>query len=209
MKRWLPYVVALVVGVGLVVAFLLAPTESEGARRSAKPAATQATDEPQARGVTSTKKVKTVFKDAEGNPIEAVVPDVTDPPPPGTLRPLNEAEIAHQERLKRPFNVHFAHVHAFWNLAARYVGPHDPALMKECQDMGRFLLDQSRLGMDELNTEEAIRAELALEQKLRAAGIDDPKLGMVLDYINSSASTVLQGGDPAGVPKPDLDERRE
>lgn len=207
MKRWLPYVVAAVVGIGLVVGFLLAPTESGKSAKKAK--GKETTAQGVEAGTAPTKTVKTVFKDAEGNPIEATVPDVSNPPPPGTLRPLNQGEIEHQERMKRPFNVHYAHVQAFWNLAARYVGPHDPALMKECQEMSRYLLDQSRLGLDELNAEEAIRNELALEQKIRAAGIDDPKLTMVLDYINNSASTVLQGGDPAAVPKPELNEKKD
>ena len=48
----------------------------------------------------------------------------------------------------------------------------------------------------------SLEKELQLEKKIRTLAIDNPELTQILDYINSSANTVIQGGDPTAIPKP-------
>jgi len=104
MKKWLPYVVAAVLGIGVaVVAF------GPGSGKKEKPAA----EEPKA----DKKKVRTAVDmgadgfdlvRAEGEtktPAEVVADAKANPiPPPGTPRPFTEAATAHKARPPRPFN---------------------------------------------------------------------------------------------------------
>lgn len=202
MKKWIPYVVAVLVAVVIAAVMFLSPTTAEPTPSADAPAA-KATTTTTSTG-SSKKQVKSVFKDDQGNPLMMDVP-TGEAPPPGTLRPMSESELANQARRERPFNKHFARVGAFWNITARLVGPHDAEVSKEAQEMARYLRDQSRLSDEELAVSDVLQKELALEQKIRALGIQDDNLSKALDYINNSANSVIQGGDPAAVPKPDLD----
>ncbi|MFN7145472.1 MAG: hypothetical protein ACK4YP_16985 [Myxococcota bacterium] len=203
MKKWLPYIVAAVLGVGVaVVAF------GPGMSTSPKPKA-ETTAPPAEKKVRTAVnmgddgfdlvreegEVKTpaeVVEEAKANP----------PPPPGTLRPQNAAEIAHSARLERPFNKHYAYVASFWNHTARLVGGTHPDLMREASAMSRYMRDQGNLDGEELDVNAAIAKEKALVEKIRAAGIESPELDGVLDYIDESAQAVLDGKDPTTVLKP-------
>src|SRR5262245_20089563 len=128
MKKWLPYVIAAILGIGVaVVAF--GPTSS-GKGKSKKP------EEREIQGPTS-------YGD-QGSSVISTVGDTRTPadkvaearanpiPEPGTLRPLNKSEIEQAAKLARPFNKHYAYVAAFWNRAAQLVGTSDKELLSEC-----------------------------------------------------------------------------
>ncbi len=203
MKKWLPYIVAAVLGIGVaVVAFgpgmggaskeAPAKAEKPGKRKvqTAVDMGKDGVDVVRTEG--ETKTPAEVIAEGRANP----------PPPPGTLRPMNQAEIDHQARLARPFNQHYAYVAAFWNRAAQLAGPADSDLSRECSAMSRYLRDQGNLENEELDVAAVIAKEKALAAKVRAAVPGNEELGGVLDYIEESGQAVLDGQDPTKVLKP-------
>jgi hypothetical protein len=201
MKKWLPYVLA-AVGVGVaIVAFgpdtAKAP-KKEKAERAEKVRKTVEVRDFGADGVRLGDDPST-----EGRtPAEVVAEAKTrEIPPPGTLRPLNESEIAHQARLARPYNKRQAHVSSFWMRATQIVGAKDPALAEECAAISRYLREQGNLN-EELDPAAAVQKELALVQKLRAVDPGNAELVGILDYIDATGNALLSGQDPLAVEKP-------
>jgi hypothetical protein len=199
MKKWLPYVIAVVLGVGVaVLAF--------GPGSSGKGKGKKAPEEKQLQGPTS-------YGD-QGSSVISVVGDTRTPadvvadgkahplPEPGTLRPLNQSEIDQAAKLARPFNKHYAYVAAFWNRAAQLVGPTDKELLSECSAMAKYLRDQGRLADADLDPAAVIAKEKALTTKIRGSVSGNSELDGVLNYIDASGQAVLDGNDPTTVPKP-------
>jgi hypothetical protein len=198
MKKWIPYVIAAVLGIGVAV---LAFGPGLGGAPAEKKAPAKKSEVGKNFGDNGSAVIRPagddrlpsdVVADAEAHPI----------PPPGTLRPQNQAEIEHSARLARPFNMHFTHTASFWNRAAQIVGQHDADLGSQCGTMSKYLRDQSKLNDDELDAPAVIAREQALETKIRAAVKGDGELDGVLDYIHASGQAVLDGKDPTEVPKP-------
>lgn len=200
MKKWLPYVGAVVVA--LVVAFLLfrAPT-------------TTTSDTPAATAPTA--PTRTVQNVDAGEPIEA--PSEGEPPPeeyaPGQVlpkdpnRPVTAAEKAQQVRLARPFNKHYQQVAAFWSQASRYAvqeGKSD--LARECSAMEEALKAQSRLNDDEASHAAVLEREIAFAETVKAAGLANPEIPGMMAYVIASAKAVQAGQDPTTVPKPTLEQ---
>ncbi|MDP2305965.1 MAG: hypothetical protein Q8P18_08050 [Pseudomonadota bacterium] len=197
MKKWLPYVVAAVLGIGVAV---LAFGPGLGGGPST---ATTAGDLPE-KLEDGGRSVRTINNPGQGRTAEDVVADArANPlPPPGTLRPQNKAEIEHAARLARPFNQHHAYVGAFWNRAAQLVGKENPDLAKECGAMGRYLRDQGNLPDDSIDISGTIAKEKSLADKVRATAAGNTELIGILDYIEESGQAVLDGKDPTTVLKP-------
>jgi hypothetical protein len=208
MKKWLPYVVAAVLGVGVAVVAFGPGMSGDGKEKPAKQAKREGRD-----GKAEKKSVTQKDMGADGfdithvegetrTPAEIVAEaKANPPPPPGTLRPMNEAEIKHEARLARPFNQHYAYVASFWNQAARLVGPADSDISRECSAMARYLRDQGNLN-EELDVAAAIAKEQALIAKVRSSAPGNSELDAVLNYIQASSQAVLDGNDPTAVPKP-------
>ena len=145
MKKWIPYVVAAVLGLGVaIVAF---GPGLGGGEKKAPVAAKESAEKKVHKTVSFGDQGTAISRDPEDTrtPEEIVADAKENPlPPPGTLRPQNQAEIEHAARLARPFNKHFAHVSAFWNRAAQLTGGQNPDLSKECSSMTRYLRDWRR-----------------------------------------------------------------
>lgn len=198
MKKWLPYIVAAVLGVG-VAALMFMPETSTGKKAKVEePKATvsRTIDE---KGM----RMKRVQEGQDPNaPTAASIAAADGSPAPGTLRPLSPGEIAHQERKERPFNQHYVAVAPYWNKIAPMVGPTNMAFAKECSQMELYLRDQSKLPSEELDVNGTIEKEKQLEKKIRSLNIQNPELTSILDYIHLSGDTVIQGGDPNSIARP-------
>lgn len=199
MNKWIPYVVAAVIGLGVAfVAFMPgAPKE--------KPAKVEKVEkvEKSTRVVDMGKDgVDVVHSDDETKTPAQRVQEAMDnpPPPPGTLRPMNEGEIRQAARLERPYNKHVAYTASFWNQGARLISSANPDLAQEVSAMVRYLRDQSN--EDEIDAAAIVAREKALTAKIRAAGFQDAQLDGILDYIDASGQAVLDGSDPTTVVKP-------
>lgn len=191
MKKWLPYLLAAAVGIGVAVLMFLpeeAPVGSGKVSTEAPAAQPGAGEAPMA--------------DLAPSDPSSYRPD--RPPPPGTIRPMNEAEVRQQTREARPFNAHTNRVQTWWQLASRELYSNNPELATEARDMMTFVREQSRLDDGDVDIAAVVAKELALERKIRESGAVGTRLGLILDYINSSANTVIQGGDPAAIPRPEL-----
>lgn len=201
MKKWIPYVVAAVLGLGVA---LLAFGPGSGEDVSTKPDAKVAKRTVE-RTVTSSEALppgsrhERTDMTAEERVADALA---NPPPPPGTLRPQNQAEIDHAARLARPYNKHLAHVGAFWKRAAQLVGTAEPELAKECLDMASYMREQSRLNDGEIDVPSIIAKEQALATRLAGANIGNQELEGVVSYIQESSQAVLDGKDPTTVAKP-------
>jgi len=193
MRKWIPYVLAAVVGIGIAVV-LLQP-ELTGGKKSGG-------------GAQGGKPSSSTTRVLEGTAVDRMRPDDAarvssdPPPPPGTLRPMNPAEEAQQKRESRSFNQHTNRVQSYWLQAARLLGSGEPELAAECKAMMEYVREQSRLDEGELDQSGVIAKELELVQKVRGAASGNPELSGILDYIDSSANSVIQGGDPTAIPKP-------
>lgn len=194
MKNWLPYVVAAALGIGVaLIAF--GPGMGGGGSSSTSVSDDVEKVEKKVENVDNPRYLRTpeqVVADAKANP----------PPPPGTLRPQNKAEIEHAARLARPFNQHHAYVGAFWNRAAQLTVKDNPELSKECGAMARYLRDQGNLADDAIDVSGTIAKEKALTAKVRAVAGGNTELIGVLEYIDESGQAVLDGKDPTTVLKP-------
>ena len=194
MKKWLPYVIAAVLGLAAAVLMFMPETAT-------KPSSTAA-------GANSTSKSKMIrkstpegFKMWEGK--EGDDPNVVPAArPPGTPNELSPGQVAQAERRARPFNQHYLAVAPYWNKIAPMIGPTDMNVAKQCSEMELFLLDHSKLSSEDMDVSGSLEKELQLEKKIRTLAIDNPELTQILDYINNSANTVIQGGDPTAIPKP-------
>jgi hypothetical protein len=194
MKKWLPYLIAAAVGVAIAV-FMFMPTTST-------PKKEEVAREPTVSRTTTTSSgepMSAIEKLEARDPAKA---SPEPPPPPGTLRPMNQAEIEQQAREARPFNAHTNRVQSYWLQASKELSAVDADLAREAQGMMMYVREQSRLNDSELTLEEVIAKELALEKKIRERGFDNTKLTGILDYINSSANAVIQNGDPTKIPTP-------
>jgi hypothetical protein len=125
-----------------------------------------------------------------------------EPPPPGTLRPLNKAELAYTARQERPYNQHYDHVSSYWRRTVQILASKDPALASEAGAMETFLRGGTRVDSPELDVNAALESEKALVQKIRRTVDVDDELDAVLNYIDQSAGVALQGGDVSQVPRP-------
>lgn len=125
---------------------------------------------------------------------------LTNPPPAGTLRPENKAELALKARNARPFNKHHDHVAAYWTRAAMIMNKTDTEVAGECGRMGRYLQDQSRLDDTMLDVNATLKLELELAARLTQT-TEDPEMQEILDYVQRSAQVALDGGDPSTVSK--------
>lgn len=196
MRKWLPYVLAAVVGIGLAVVLLL-PGSGGGGKGGGGGTA----------GGARTSTTTSGGAGGEGTPVDRMKPtdparaSTDPPPPPGTLRPMNPAEEAQQKRESRAFNQHTNRVQSYWLQAARLMTG-QPELAAECKAMMEYVREQSRLDEGELDQNAVITKELELVKKAREATSGNPELAGILDYIDSSANAVIQGGDPTLVPKP-------
>lgn len=193
MQKWVPYTIAAVLGVGVAVLAFGPGTESGS---EAQPISTTDATEVE-RTVENVGKTR-----YERTPEEVVADALANPaPPPGTLRPQNQAEIAHAARLARPFNQHTAYVGAFWNMGARLLKDH-PELQQEFAAMVKELREQARLENEDLDIPAAIAKERALVARARVVAAGDTELTGVLDYLDESTQAVLDGTDPTAVLKP-------
>jgi len=168
MKKWLPYLVAAVLGVGVAVIMFM-PETSTSKAKGEKPAKATTVTKIDKDGM-SMKRVPEDGDPAAPSRAEQILADRAAgiaPPPPGPL-----------------------------------VSAADPAVAKECQQMDLYLRDQSKLATDDLNVTDVLTKELQLEKKVRTLNIDNPDLTAMLDYINNSANTTLQGGDPSTITRP-------
>lgn len=198
MKKWLPYIVAAVLGVG-VAALMFMPETSTGSKTTEVEPTAKVSRTIDDKGMT----MKRVQDGQDPSlPPAAVAAAADGSPAPGTLRPLSPGEIAHQERRERPFNQHYMAVAPYWNKIAPMIGPTNMAFAKECSQMELYLRDQSKLVSDELDVNGTIEKEKQLEKKIRSLGIQNDELNSILDYIHLSADTVIQGGDPTSIARP-------
>jgi hypothetical protein len=196
MKKWLPYIIAAVIGLGVaVLAFgpgMSTPTKKARGERHKKVAEqVTAPMEGEEQGLSRSR---------DGEPKEVEVGK--EIPPDGTLRPLNKSEIEQNAKLERPLNKHFAYVNAYWNRATQLAGPGGSEISRECAAMARYLRDQSNLSDSALDSNAVISKELELVGKVRQTAPPSEELTAVLDYIQASAEAVRDGGDPTTVPKP-------
>jgi hypothetical protein len=200
-KKGLPYVVAGLVGI-LVAVLLFGPGMSEPERKERAPKPTRAASREEAPAA----ETRTEAPEEEEKPktSEEVVRAYREnpPPPPGTLRPMNQAEIEQEARLARGFNQHYAYVASWWTRAAQIVMKKDPELGGQIAALEQTLRDQSNL--NEIDEFAVITQERALIRELQASELDSPELDAILSYIDQSAGVVLQGGDPTTVPKPKI-----
>ncbi len=191
MRKVLPYVVAAALGLGGAF-FLL---------REATPPAPA----PEATGVGATPVRTTVSKGAdepgevqlgaEARPVTAA-----SAPPEGTLRPMNQAELAQKARAERPFNKRYDNVSAFWRILAKDLYASDKELAKQCAEMEMAL--RGRSNQDEVNVKETLDAEVALAKTVRSAVGANAELLPLLTYIEKTADAVQKGEDPMKVPRP-------
>lgn len=202
MKKWLPYLVAAVLGIGVAfVAFNPGGKEEAPAASEKEPKKKKTVRTSVDMGADGFDLART--EDEAKTPAEVVAEGRANPlPPPGTLRPLNESEIKHQARLARPYNQRYAYVAAFWNRSAQLIGPTDMELARECSEMARYMRDQGNLDDRDLDVGAAFDKERALVAKLRAADPGNTELDGVLGYIEETMAAVVAGEDPTKVVKP-------
>ena len=200
MKKWLPYLIAAVLGVGVAVIMFL-PDTSTTKSNGDKPAKSTAVTKIDKEGM-SMKRVPEGADPAAPSRAEQLMADRKAgiaPPPPGPLTATDQARL---EKATRSFNKHYTGVAVYWNRLGPLVSAADPAVAKECQQMDLYLRDQSKLPDDDLNVTDVLTKELQLEKKVRTLNIDNADLTAMLDYINNSANTTLQGGDPSTITRP-------
>lgn len=206
MNKALPYVVAAVLGLGVAGLMWLGMSDASSPTAEAPEGA--------ASSGGASKRAALGDNAAEG---EAALPPKTatgagplaqqdgprqPPPPPGTLRPLNAAELAYAERQSRPYNLHYDHVSSYWRRAVQLLSAKDRALAADATAMDTFLRGGTRLNAGELDVTKALEDEKALIQRIRSAGLGDSELDSILCYIDQSAGVALQGGDVSTVPRP-------
>ncbi len=203
MRKWLPYVLAAVLGVGVAVLGFGPRTAGSGKERPERTG-------PSARaplGEAPPKEPGVVLA-GDGSGTEGPEDEPPALPPPGTLRPQNKAEIAHSARLARPFNKHFDYTSSWWQRAGQLIGAEHPALAGEAGQIVKLLREQSKKDDDQLDQTAVIAREHVLIAKVRAAGVRSPELDKVLTYLQESGQAVLDGQDPAKVVKPVLPASR-
>jgi len=193
MNKAIPYVVAGVLGLGAAWWFL---GSSGDAPAPAVEGATDAKPEARKRGGGADAPAGQDGEEGRGKP------DPRNPPPEGSLRPLNQAELEHNARKERPFNKHYDHVSSFWRVCAMELAKSQPELARECGQMEEALRGRARQSNDELNAVAAMDAELALVEKLSPVIGNDPTKGPMLEYIRRTAAAVKRGEDPLTVPRP-------
>jgi hypothetical protein len=194
MNKAVPYVVAAALGIGVTVYLLRPAPATEPPEGAVAPAVADASP-----------KKKVVADDPAGiNPIPERAYDPANPPPAGTLRPLNAAELAQQERSGRPYNKHYDRVSGFWRAFSVDLAQkrQNPALARECSEMDLALRDRSKQASAELNVNTAIDAELALVEKLAPVYGNDPEYGPMLEYIRRTGAAVKRGEDPTTITRP-------
>jgi hypothetical protein len=203
-KSRLAYVAAGIAGV-LVAVLLFGPGMGDGGDDDERPASPSKTEAPEAEAPTATRTEAP--DDAEEEPArprssEDVIRAYHEnpPPPPGTLRPLNKAEIELQERLERSYNKHYAHVASWWTRAAQILSKRDKALAGDVAELEAMMREQSQL--NEIDERAIITREREIIRKIQDADLGDSELDIILSYVDQSAGVVLQGGDPSTVPKP-------
>ncbi len=193
MNKAIPYVVAGVLGLGAAWWFL-------GASSDKPVAASEGNVDP----MPGAGKRAGGADDPAGQEGEegGAKPDPRHPPPEGSLRPLNQAELEQKARKERPFNKHYDHVSSFWRVCAMELAKSQPDLARECGQMEEALRGRARQSNDELNAVAAMDAELVLVEKLRPVFGNDPAKGPMLEYIRRTADAVKRGEDPLTIPRP-------
>ncbi len=191
MRKVLPYVAAAALGLGGAF-FLLRESPLEPV-----PGATSA---PVDKAAVRSAPSSGADTPAEVQP-EANVPlTAAAAPPEGTLRPMNQAELAQKARAERPFNKRYDNVSAFWRILAKDLYASDKELAKQCGDMEMALRGRSNL--DEVNVKDTLDAEVALARTVRAAVGANAELLPLLTYIEKTAEAVQKGEDPMKVARP-------
>lgn len=189
MKKWLPYVVAVVVALVAVV-LLLRPTDTPTA---ASPAGTTAT-------------TKTTTTTASPGEVEA--PTEAAPASPGPEgatpdRPTTQAELNNAARQARPFNQHVDLVASFWGVAGKTASTEGHTeLAAEMDKMIDYLRTQRRQNDDSLDVGAVLQQEIVLAEKVKGAGLADPMIPGMMTYIIDTAKVTLAGGDPRTVTRP-------
>lgn len=139
---------------------------------------------------------------------EAMTRPGADPAAAGGERTVNPdrqpstAEQALAERHARPMNKHFDQVSSWWKQAARYLEKENPALAQECAEIERTLREAARTGDASFDATALLNQEIAVAEKVKAAGSKNPDVAAMMDYIVESAKVALAGGDASSVPKP-------
>lgn len=195
MKRWLPYVIAVLFGV-LVAAAMFWPSTSTTSRHGTASA-----------GAASTPAATPSTVSTEGVPPES--PSGTTAPPTDPAgatasppRATTAAEVASAARRTRPYNQHYQAVASLWRQSERLAATDNADLARECGLMEELLRSQSRLNDDEADIAATLQKEITLAQKVKAAGLSDPQVGRMMEYIIETAQLTLQGGDPTTVHRP-------
>lgn len=194
MKHWLPTVAA--VAFGLVLAGLLF-----WPRGAAQP--------PSSVGavVAPVSTVTTVRQpDASLPPEPSEATSSTMPIGTGAVNPdraTTPAETALQARLARPYNQHAQRAVAYWGQGSKFATQEGAtAIAAEMNLMDDYLDGQAGLAVGELDEATVLQKELDLVAKVRAAHLQTPEIGGMMDYVEASAKVALAGGDPRTVVRP-------
>jgi len=199
MNKVVPYVAAAVVGIGVAVYLLAGSGSGEKPAGALDPKAVESAarsgggaDDPSGQGGDGVARKKERDFDPK------------NPPPAGTLRPMNQAEIAQKERHDRPYNKHFDRVSGFWRAMSMDLSRNrgNPELARACAQMNQALLDRSKQPSAELNAAAAVDSELALVEQLDAVYGKDPEYGPMLEYIRRTGDAVKRNVDPTTIPRP-------
>jgi hypothetical protein len=193
MRKVIPYVIAAVLGLG--GAFYLLRESPTAPAPDAGKAAVEKTPVRAAPSNGAEAPSEFQLGGAVDNRVTAA-----QAPPEGTLRPMNQAEIAQKTRAERPFNKRYDNVSAFWRILAKDLYASDKELAKQCGEMEMAL--RGRSNQDEVNVKETLDAEIALARKVRSAVGANADLLPLLTYIEKSAEAVQKGEDPMKVPRP-------
>lgn len=198
MKRWLPYVIAVLLGVGVAIAMFWPST-------STSPTTTGATSA--SAGASTSAKAPDPIGEAPG-PADPGDPVGAGNGADAAPREATKAEVANNTRRARPYNQHYQLVSSFWRQTERLAAAADAEIARECGTMEDLLRSQSRLNEDEADIAATLQKEIALAQKVKAANLPDGQIGRMMDYILASAQVTMQGGDPSTVHRPTPEELR-
>lgn len=188
MKKWLPYVVAVVVAL-VAVGLLMRPTGSSSEGTA-----------PEAAKTTKT-TTTTVSSSAEAEAPTEAAPTTPEGATPD--RATTPAELANAARQARPFNQHVDLVASFWGVAGKTASNEGHTeLAAEMDKMIDYLRTQRRQNDDSLDVAGVLQQEIALAEKVKGAGLADPMIPGMMGYIIDTAKVTLAGGDPRTVTRP-------
>ncbi len=193
MKKFLPYLLTAVVGLGTAW-FLFGEEEASSASATATASGTDGAGKPPAQA-----------DEPSAAAGEAGAAPVGDAPTP-VMRPPNQAELDQKQRQARPFNQRYDRVSGFWRILAKDLAKTAPELAGEAARMDQALRDRSNQPDDMLNVQATVDAELALVEKASAVVGRDPTMAPMLEYIRRTGEAVKRGEDPTTIPRPSSEE---